>query len=68
MGNQGELRINEKWVLTCQEARVILGLSRNSIYRGVLCGEIPHIRIGKRILIPRVALEQLLDSAGKQKN
>ncbi len=28
-------------------------------------GEIPWIRIGKRILIPKVALERLLDGGGE---
>ncbi|MBU6494912.1 MAG: helix-turn-helix domain-containing protein [Acidobacteria bacterium] len=28
-------------------------------------GEIPCLRIGRRILIPKVALERLLDGAGQ---
>ena len=50
----------EKLTLTVDEAAQALGLSRNSCYQGVETGAIPSIRIGKRILIPRFALERLL--------
>lgn len=45
-------------------AAKLLGLSRNSTYLACLTGQIPHLKIGKRILIPRVALEQMLGKAG----
>jgi excisionase family DNA binding protein len=38
----------------------LLGLGRNQTYEAVQRGEIPSIRIGKRILIPRLALEAML--------
>ena len=41
-------------------AAKLLGLSRNSAYQACLTGQIPHLKIGKRILIPRVALERML--------
>ena len=50
-----------KVVLTVAETAQILGLSRNSTYQGISTGEIPHIKIGKRILIPRIALERMLE-------
>jgi len=53
----------EKLTLTVDEAAQALGLSRNSCYRAVETRAIPSIRIGKRILIPRFALEKLLESA-----
>jgi len=43
------------------EARMLLGLSRGLIYEAIRRGEIPSLRIGKRILIPRAALQRLLD-------
>ncbi len=49
--------------ITVDEAAEILGLGRCSAYAGVANGEIPHIRIGKRILVPIDQLEQML--AGK---
>ena len=48
----------EKLTMTVNEAALALGLSRNSCYQAVETGSIP--RIGKRILIPRYALEKLL--------
>lgn len=44
-------------------AAKLLGLSRNSAYLACLNGEIPHIKIGKRILIPKVSLERMLNEA-----
>jgi excisionase family DNA binding protein len=41
----------------------ILGLSRPSTYAAAKNGQIPTIRIGGRILVPRAALERLLDGA-----
>ncbi len=58
---------NEKLTFTVSETASLLGLSRNSAFKGVMTGEIPHIRVGKRILIPRRALEARLASAGKPK-
>ena len=53
----------EKLTMTVDEAAHALGLSRNSCYQAVETGAIPSIRIGKRILIPRFALERLLAGA-----
>lgn len=53
-------------VLTCDEVAELLKISRPQAYLGIKRGEIPHIRVGKRILIPRAALEKLLASAGSK--
>lgn len=55
--------------LTYDVAQVakILGLSKNSTYHACLTGDIPHLRIGHRILIPRIALEKMLAEASKPK-
>lgn len=53
----------ERATLTVDEAARILGISRNSAYQGVLTGEIPCIKIGRRILVPKAALMKLLESA-----
>jgi excisionase family DNA binding protein len=37
-----------------------LGLSRNTVYELIRQGQIPSVRLGRRILIPREALENLL--------
>lgn len=53
----------EKLTYTVEEAGALLGIGRNSAYEGVKSGDIPSIRIGNRILVPRTALEAKL--AGK---
>jgi excisionase family DNA binding protein len=52
---------------TVDEAAALLGLSRNLAYAGVASGEIPSVKIGRRILVPRLALERLLASAASNK-
>jgi excisionase family DNA binding protein len=47
-------------VLTVEEAATVLRLSRNAAYAGIKRGEIPSIRVGRRILVPRPGLERLL--------
>lgn len=47
--------------LTVDEAAYELGISRNVAYTAVRNGEIPSIRIGKRIIIPRAAFERMLE-------
>jgi len=56
---------SEQLTYSVREAAKLLGLSRNSAYQACLKGEIPHLKIGKRILIPRVQLERMLNEAGK---
>lgn len=50
--------------MTVEEAAIVLGISRTFAYEAVARGEIPCIRIGRRILVPRVDLNRLLESAG----
>jgi len=38
-----------------------LGIGRNLCYDRVRTGEIPVIKIGRRLLVPRRALEKLLE-------
>ena len=54
----------EKLVLTVIEAAKILGISRGSTYNAVWRGQIPNIRIGRRIVIPRASLINMLKEAG----
>ena len=52
---------SEKLTLTVTEASRVLGISRGLAYSMVKTGELPSIRFGKRVLIPRRALEKLLE-------
>jgi len=50
-------------VLTVTEAAELLRLARNTAYAAAKRGDIPTVRIGRRILVPRDALERMLDAA-----
>lgn len=51
----------KKMTLSIEEAAEVLGIGRNLCYDRVKTGEIPVIKIGKRLLVPRRALEKLLE-------
>ena len=53
--------IDERYCMTVPEAAKKLGISRNFAYELVKQGQLPVIRFGKRLLIPRVALEKRLE-------
>ena len=55
-------------VYTIQEAAILLNLGRSSMYQAVRNGSIPSVKLGRRILIPRTALEQFLLKAGQPEN
>jgi excisionase family DNA binding protein len=46
--------------LTVNEARVFYRLSRSLMYDGIRAGEIPSIRIGRRVLVPTAAMRRHL--------
>ena len=51
-----------KDTITVEETAKRLGIGRNTAYEAVKRGEIPSIRIGRRILVPTKALDNLLAS------
>jgi len=58
--------IEERLVLTVEEARALCRLSRNTMYAAIARGEVPHLRVGRRILIPRGALERFLSGSEQE--
>ena len=56
-GKQGHSAV----VLTVSGVAKILRIGRITAYQPIARGEIPSIRIGKRILIPRHLLEEFLN-------
>lgn len=58
----------ERQTLTVDEAAKALGIGRGQAYEAVRRGEIPALRLGKRLVVPRQAFERLLmgvDAAAK---
>jgi excisionase family DNA binding protein len=55
---------DDRSVFTIEEAGCeILGLSRPSAYAAAHNGELPVIRVGRRLLVPRAAFERLLEGS-----
>ena len=48
---------NGELLLSVAQAAALLGISKNLCYDLVSSGRIPHVRLGRRVLISRVALE-----------
>lgn len=57
---------SERLTVTVEEAAELLGIGRNSAYAAVDRGELPSVRIGRRLLIPRAALERMLREADER--
>jgi excisionase family DNA binding protein len=57
-----DARWDGRSTLSVEEAADVLGLSRASAYAAANAGDIPVIRIGRRLVVPRHALERLLTS------
>jgi excisionase family DNA binding protein len=57
------LQSDDRLTWTIAEAADLLGISRASAYEAAHRGELPVRVIGRRMLVPRVALLRLLDGA-----
>ena len=53
----------ERLTLTVEQAGELLGISRALAYEMARTGRLPVLRFGKRIVVPRKAIETMLDSA-----
>ncbi len=54
--------MNDQLLLTVPEAAKLLRISRNLAYELVARGEIPSVRLGRVIRVPRTALERWLNA------
>ena len=59
-GVQLNMGIDKRLCIKVPEAAERLGISRNFGYKLVKEGKLPSRRLGNRILIPRIALENML--------
>ncbi len=53
--------MTERLTLTIDEAAEALGISRNTAFARAKTGELPVIRLGRRLLVPRKALDAMLE-------
>lgn len=49
--------------MSVEEAGQILGISKDSAYKAVARGEIPTLRLGRRLRVPTEQLKQILTGA-----
>jgi excisionase family DNA binding protein len=52
---------SERLVIDVEEAAKLLNISRGAAYAAAKRGDLPVVRIGGRILVPRTALMRLLE-------
>jgi len=57
----GERAHGPALTVTVEEAARLLGISRTLAYELVTRGELPHLRLGRRIVVSRRALELMVD-------
>ncbi len=53
----------ERLALSVEEAGALLGISRDLAYDLVARNELPAVRLGRRLVVPRRALEETLRRA-----
>ncbi len=59
---------NQPKTLSVPEAgKLYLGIGRDSAYEAARRGDLPIIRVGKLMRVPVVAMERMLEEAGRVK-
>jgi excisionase family DNA binding protein len=58
---RADVPLAERVALSVEEAGALLGISRDLAYDLVARGELPSVRLGRRLVVPRRALEGALD-------
>lgn len=56
---------DDRLVYEVPEAGAMLGLTRNGSYAAAARGDIPTIRIGKLLRVPKAAFKKMLEEAGR---
>lgn len=59
------METSEKLTLNVPEAGKLLGISRAQAYLMAKTGQIPTIKLGRRVVVPKSALEKMLETAGQ---
>jgi excisionase family DNA binding protein len=58
--NELELLLETRVTLTVPEAARLLSISRSTAYSAARAGQLPTVRMGRRLLVPAHALRDLL--------
>jgi len=57
---QDDYKDEKRLVYDPKDFMALSGLCKTAVYQGIERGEIPSIRIGRRILIPKVVADAML--------
>ncbi len=60
--------MSEPSVLTVEEAAAVLRIGRSAAYTAVRCGDIPSVRLGRSLRVPRHQLEAMLGMPSENDN
>lgn len=55
----------ERLTYTVREAAQVLGIGKDLAYQLIKSGELPSVKLGGRLVVPKIALERLLERAGE---
>ena len=56
----------ERQTYTVDEAAEIIGIGRSSTYEAIQRGQIPALRFGRRVVIPKAAFDELLRNTNSE--
>ena len=56
----------DRLTLTVEEAAQLLGISRGLAYELARCGKLPVVRLGRRLLVPKAALNKMLQEVNER--
>ncbi len=60
--------MDAKTISVPEAGRIYLGIGRDASYEAARRGDIPVLRVGPKLLrVPVVAMERMLDEAGREK-
>ena len=60
------MEIKEKVISVPEAGDRYFGLGRNASYQAAMRGDLPTVRIGKRLFVPIAAVERMIDAAGER--
>jgi excisionase family DNA binding protein len=63
-----KLRDIDTLTMTVEEAGKLLGIGRSSAYGAIRRGELPFLKIGRRVLVPRSALFRKIEDLQQDPN
>ncbi len=61
-------QLQDRATISVSDAAALLGISRNTAYEAARTGQLPILRLGRRLLVPVPALLRMLESEDDSEN